>query len=365
MNTLHLSLAQRIEHHDAHPVQRSSERAALESDTAATTESPSFGQLVGQLLGTGQQNPGTTQDSESLKNNNALGMQGTEMPIQRQETTNQLADSYKAMFNVSSVEDAPRDGELKEQISGVPSNSSDEKKEFTVEVPREKTPSDETGDADNSELDKKLFDLSAKAAEHDVDLLSGSTEILADNEKEGIDAGAGKNASSHKIDYPSFVQHESSAAQQQTAYAAEAKGPSSVEGGQHVRMQATDPTEQIGNTTSIIKEGTRLAVTLEPDGLGKLDINVNLRNGMVHAQINVHDDATKNLIDNNMHQLVDALLKEGLSVGGFSVSLNKGDVWEQATEFNREYREGGNAISPSAANEPVRATVRGLVNIFV
>jgi hypothetical protein len=62
---------------------------------------------------------------------------------------------------------------------------------------------------------------------------------------------------------------------------------------------------------------------------------------------------------------VDALLKEGLSVGGFSVSLQKGDVWEQATQLNREYKEGGSAISPQAANEPVRATVRSLVNIFV
>jgi flagellar hook-length control protein FliK len=366
MNTLHIpSVPQRITQHDNPSVQRPSQSSASESDATAITESPSFGQLVGQLLGMGQQNPETMQDTESATNNDVISMQGAETPIQPRDSSHQRTDNNKQTFSIQSIEDAPKDGEQEKEIAGTQVNSSDGKKDFAVEVPQKKSPSIKNGDEDNSELDKKIFDLAVKVEEKGPDLLQGAKEILAENEKEGMHVGEGKNGSSNKIDYPSFVQHESSAAQQQTAYAAEVKGLSSAEGGQHARMQATDPAEQFSNTASIVKEGTRLAVKLEPEGLGKLDINVNLRSGMVHAQINVHDDATKSLIDNNMHQLVDALLKEGLSVGGFSVSLHKGDVWEQATEFNREYKEGKGAISPSAASEAVRATVRGLVNIFV
>jgi len=65
-----------------------------------------------------------------------------------------------------------------------------------------------------------------------------------------------------------------------------------------------------------------------------------------------------------MHQIVDSLLKEGLSVGGFSVSLYKGDVGERTAGFNREDKEGVNATSPAAA-EPLRATGNGLISIFI
>jgi flagellar hook-length control protein FliK len=123
--------------------------------------------------------------------------------------------------------------------------------------------------------------------------------------------------------------------------------------------------EQRDNTVSIIKEGTRLAVKLEPEGLGKLDINVNLKNGMIHTQISVQDDATKTLIDNNIHQIVDALLKEGLSVGGFSVSLRQGENGARTADNNREYGEPVTAVSPAVVGESARAAVRGLVNIFV
>jgi flagellar hook-length control protein FliK len=313
--------------------------------------------------------PQATQDAKSLTNNAVTRAPGMEPPAPPRDTNHNLPDNGKPLLSVLNKEDAPKDGSKAEQVLEPLPNSNRGKKnftDFTVPMPTEKAFSDRTGRADNPGPDeKKIFNLLAQAEERDSALPPDTTSINEKKEGEGAQGIEEKNAGGiDKIVYPFLVQHDASAVQPQT-YTAGIRGMDSTEGSQHTRLQTTDPVEQHDNTVSIIKEGTRLAVRLEPEGLGKLDINVNLKNGMVHTQISVHDDATKNLIDNNMHQIMDTLLKAGLSVGGFSVSLHKGDVWEQAAQNNREQGDQGTVISSASVAESARAAVRGLVNIFV
>jgi flagellar hook-length control protein FliK len=112
-------------------------------------------------------------------------------------------------------------------------------------------------------------------------------------------------------------------------------------------------------------DGNRLAVQLDHDGLGKLDINLSLDKGAVNAQINVADDAAKKLIENNMQQIVNSLLGEGVSISGFSVSLKQQGTWDGATRYRRDEAEekSGPVLQPVSA--PNAATARGLVNIFI
>jgi len=132
------------------------------------------------------------------------------------------------------------------------------------------------------------------------------------------------------------------------------------------QVLAKDPAEMFEGATAIIKDGTRLAVKLEPEGLGKLDINVSLEKGMVNAQIHVSDAATKVLIENNMQHIVNSLLNEGLSVSGFSVGM-EGHAFRDGAAGDSG---NGGSEQHHAASIPVREPARlsaaaGAVNIFV
>jgi hypothetical protein len=79
----------------------------------------------------------------------------------------------------------------------------------------------------------------------------------------------------------------------------------------------------------------------------------------------VADDATKKMIENNMQQIVNTLLGDGVSVGGFSVSLRQ----QGGREGSEWYRQGaarqgrGPVLQPISA--PSAATARGTINIFI
>ncbi len=122
-----------------------------------------------------------------------------------------------------------------------------------------------------------------------------------------------------------------------------------------------DPAE---NKATIISTGNRLAVSLEPEGLGKLNINLSLDRGMVNAQIQAADPAAKNLLENNMQQIMDTLMKEGLNVGGFSVSLKHGETGDMngqgTNDFVKPSREESANIPSTYQNDPV-----GRISMFV
>ncbi len=91
------------------------------------------------------------------------------------------------------------------------------------------------------------------------------------------------------------------------------------------REAAAPKVLNINDQTFVItkKSDTSIEVTLKPDGMGKLDIGVNLEKGVITAQINAADPAGKELIEKNLQSILNALEKEGLNIGGFSVSLKE------------------------------------------
>ena len=192
-----------------------------------------------------------------------------------------------------------------------------------------------------------------------VALVGPTNNDVVETKKEQGDMASGK------IDFTAVIQHEPLAIQMQTDHAAATHSSNTTVGPAPIRQQAVEPAELFDHTLSIVKDGSRLVVRLEPDGLGKLDINLSLEKGIVNAQIQVSDDTVRNLIENNVQQMVSALLKEGLSVGGFSVSLNQNGTWDRTTQYQQDSTEGNKGIFPQTARaiRPFRA--QGLVNLFV
>jgi flagellar hook-length control protein FliK len=239
-------------------------------------------------------------------------------------------------------------------------------KKYAAEpVSLEKLSLDNSSSVDkNATTDKKSYYPATQAVSaSDSQPVSVVSPIKAENGKKQSGTGA-IDVDAEKTDYASLVKNESSAALLQAGNAPGEKGPGITEESQHVRVHAENPAENTENSISILKDGDRLAVKLEPDGLGKININLSLDNGKIHAQINVQDSTTKNLIENNMQGIVDALVKEGLTVGGFSVSLNNGGAGKQIVDNFWKNTGKGSGTSLPAINAAITTAAMGRVDIY-
>jgi len=109
--------------------------------------------------------------------------------------------------------------------------------------------------------------------------------------------------------------------------------------------------------TFIVKKQSPSSVEVffEPDGLGKLDLQLNLTNDRIHGQIMAHDSRGKELIENNLPQLLSELGKEGLQIGDLSVSLkNRGRDPNSATVAQAEPKEQTGMILSPEGISPVQ-----------
>lgn len=70
------------------------------------------------------------------------------------------------------------------------------------------------------------------------------------------------------------------------------------------------------------KGDASIEVSLEPDGLGKIDIELVLDRGVINGQINTSETIGKEMIERNLNNIMRVLINEGLQVGSFSVSLH-------------------------------------------
>lgn len=114
-------------------------------------------------------------------------------------------------------------------------------------------------------------------------------------------------------------------------------------------------------------DGTSIEISLQPEGLGKLDIGLMLDKGVVNAQIQASNAAGKELIERNMHDIVTALAQEGITIGGFSVSLkdDRNDLsWSQG-ERQRQQAQGEPVITRDYTSAPRQLISQGKVNIFI
>ncbi|NOZ25428.1 MAG: flagellar hook-length control protein FliK [Nitrospirae bacterium] len=87
-------------------------------------------------------------------------------------------------------------------------------------------------------------------------------------------------------------------------------------------------------------KASSIELTIEPEGLGKIDIEVSVHNGEVRAELGI--ERLKSLLDiqNNMPQLFDSLAKAGLTPGGFSLFLKNrgGRAWTK-TQYGMKETE--------------------------
>lgn len=197
----------------------------------------------------------------------------------------------------------------------------------------------------------------------DSSFKTGMTPGRKEGDKRPFDAQ--KSMGTDKPDFNSVMQRDPSATRDQAAHAQMRAGvePARAEG--HAgRMQGANSADLVDNAVSMTKDNNKLSVTLEPKGLGKLDINLSLDKGIVNAHINAADDKTRNLLENNMHQIMNTLTQEGLSVGGFSVSLkNQGN--ESHNPAAATPTEVRTAVSLKENYPSGQYISNGLVSIFV
>ncbi len=82
-----------------------------------------------------------------------------------------------------------------------------------------------------------------------------------------------------------------------------------------------------------------MEISLEPAGLGKLDIELKLTQDRLQGQIMVNDKAGKELIERSLPQLLSDLAREGLQIGGFTVSLRNQGRGQLPFPIRNDYKE--------------------------
>ncbi|MBF0343146.1 MAG: flagellar hook-length control protein FliK [Nitrospirae bacterium] len=117
------------------------------------------------------------------------------------------------------------------------------------------------------------------------------------------------------------------------------------------------------------KSDNSIEIRVEPDGIGKLDIGLSVDKGVIHAQISATEPAGKELIEKNLRQILDTLAKEGISVGGFSVSLKdkRGEFFKDEKNVRYGDTSEGVAVEETASNKPNSVANygnNGKINIF-
>lgn len=78
---------------------------------------------------------------------------------------------------------------------------------------------------------------------------------------------------------------------------------------------------------SIDKDKSVMEIKLEPESLGKLTLKIAVERGIVTAKFTAENDKIKDIIENNMDELKNNLLAQGLNVQSLSVSVDsQGDL---------------------------------------
>ncbi|HEX7524015.1 MAG TPA: flagellar hook-length control protein FliK [Candidatus Deferrimicrobium sp.] len=114
------------------------------------------------------------------------------------------------------------------------------------------------------------------------------------------------------------------------------------------------------------KSDTSVEVTLAPPGVGKLEIEVVLEKGVVNARILAADSAGREAIARSLPQIVEALARDGMNVGGFTVSLKERRDRTGGEPGHGALRDPDSRLL-SAVTQAASASAAsaGLVDIFV
>jgi len=358
---------------DTRPVRQAAQNSQSSKGNASTTPEPSFSLLLGQLLGTAEQAasaplPQQQDEAESGKTN-TIALPDAQAAAAAKQAAQPASALPQSLLGAQGVEiaaqaqDSVADSKFTDLLAKAGNDQSNPPKP-TIHEPgvQDKTAGPDThADAPKQAVSFPVQTDAGKQDKAEIAVLTAAEKTAS--EQQPLPA---KNSSAQPAnDIVSAAQHNASAIQAQTVHSIVSAAPLPADGNLHVQPAVMDPADAFENTVTIIRDGNRLAVKLEPDGLGKLDINLSLDQGKVHAQINVQDSATKTLIENNMQQIVDALLKDGMSVGGFSVSLQQGKGWDLANGQQGPAVSEKAAIPAAIVQAASRPVAQGIVNIFV
>ncbi len=84
-----------------------------------------------------------------------------------------------------------------------------------------------------------------------------------------------------------------------------------------------------------LKDGTQITIDLDPQDLGKLSLRIIETGGVIKGDITVENDKVKQLVENQLESLKQALAEKGITVSEFSV-----DVRDQS--FNQQMNHSKN-----------------------
>lgn len=124
-------------------------------------------------------------------------------------------------------------------------------------------------------------------------------------------------------------------------------------------------TQMLDNIVYVIKGSSKLGVSVNHEILGKLNINLNMDKGVLNVHINAAEKVTREFIENNIQHIVDALSKDGVSVGGFSVGLRNRNGYEaqDGNVFKMNNEQGSREIQVLDGKARISA-IHGLVSVF-
>lgn len=99
---------------------------------------------------------------------------------------------------------------------------------------------------------------------------------------------------------------------------------------------------------TMLRTGTNeLRVMLRPESLGEVQLKVQMEGDVVMAKISVESQQVKQIVENNLQSLKDALAEHNLETGSFSVSVDSGGADTQEGEMASEAHAHGPATSES------------------
>lgn len=87
------------------------------------------------------------------------------------------------------------------------------------------------------------------------------------------------------------------------------------------------------------RDGKTISVRLDPAQLGRVKVDVSLREGALHARITPENQQVLVALRDHAHELQGALRKLGLNVDSVTVTVSA-DAGQEASEFGRELKDG-------------------------
>jgi flagellar hook-length control protein FliK len=108
---------------------------------------------------------------------------------------------------------------------------------------------------------------------------------------------------------------------------------------------------------------TSLEVSLEPEGLGKLDLELNISQDRLHGQFLVQDNAGKDFLERNLPKLLTDLASEGLQIGGFTISLKNQTRGQITVPVRSEFDETD--VVPAGSETIVPIQGNHLIHIII